>query len=462
MPNMTMKKTPLLLSCCALLALLASCGGVQYPPAADGDPDGLLALPAPAYPEARFAVISDPHLYDPRLGTEGEAFQKDMLYGRKLLSAGPELLAAALQRVEETGARFLLIPGDLTKDGERQSHLLMAERLSAIQARGIRVFVVPGNHDILNPQAASYDGNGETPVAHVTPAEFADIYSDFGYGDALYRDPGSLGYVAEPVPGLWLLAVDSANYAGNVRRGRYETGPGLTTERVAWIRSMLAEALRQGKAVVCMQHHGAMEHYAGNDAYYPQYIVNGWKDYSAMLAAYHARVVFTGHFHSQDVTLRRDADGRFLYDVETGSLATFPDPVRAVGIGADQRMTVASSFITSLPSYAEKGVDFWKYAEEFAARSTLTVGSETLRKLGVSRKDTDVLAPQVSEAVMANLRGDERFTGATMLGAARLGLMGGLVVSLRKGQIAGFWNDLPPADNDLVIDLSNGEWSPAE
>jgi 3',5'-cyclic AMP phosphodiesterase CpdA len=456
---MTFRKTLPLLACCMAALTLAACGGMPRAAAAD---EGLLSLPAPAYPEARFAVISDTHLYDTRLGTGGEAFQHDMLSGRKLLAQTPELLTAALERVEGTGARFLLISGDLTKDGEKQSHLLMAERLGGLSARGIRVYVVPGNHDVLNPQASSYDEKGTSPVPHITPGEFADIYRGFGYGDALYRDPGSLSYVAEPVPGLWLLAIDSANYAGNVQRGHYETGPGLTAERVAWIKGMLAEALRQDKAVLCMMHHGAMEHYAGNARYYPQYIVNGWKDFSAMLAAYHARVVFTGHFHAQDVTLMKDADGRFLYDVETGSLATFPDPVRAVAIGADQRMTVTSSFITSLPSFAEKGADFRKYSEDFSTESGATIGIETMRQLGVSKKDAAVLAPQVAEAVIAHYKGDERFTGTTMLGAPRLGLMGSLVVSLRKELVAGFWNDLPPADNDLVIDLSSGEWTAAE
>lgn len=46
------------------------------------------------------------------------------------------------------------------------------------------------------------DGDQVTPVASITPAEFKEIYKDFGYEEALATDPGSLSYVVEPVKGL--------------------------------------------------------------------------------------------------------------------------------------------------------------------------------------------------------------------------------------------------------------------
>jgi 3',5'-cyclic AMP phosphodiesterase CpdA len=444
----------------AVLALLASCAGVQYRYPSLQGPGGLLGQPAPAYPAARFAVFSDPHLYDPGLGTEGPAFQEYMLNERKLVSAGPELLAAALRMVRESGAQFLLVPGDLTKDGERQSHLVMAARLGELAREGVRVYVVPGNHDIMNPAALGYSAAGTAPVANVTPAEFADIYREFGYGDAQSRDPGSLSYVAEPVPGLWLVAVDSANYADNAKRKTPQTGAGFTQERVSWIEGVLADALRKGKAVIVMEHHGVVEHYTGNQTYYPQYLANGWKQLSDMYAAYHARAVFTGHFHSQDVTLKATPeDGTFLYDVETGSLLTFPNPVRTVEIRADQRMVVSSVSITDLPSYRDRGVDFGASSRDFMRKAGDAIAISTMKSLGVPKADTDILAPQVTDAIIAHVSGDERFTGSVMLGAPKLSLMANLVVSLRKDQVAGLWQDLPPADNDLTIDLAGGGWT---
>jgi len=75
---------------------------------------------------------------------------------------------------------------------------------------------VPGNHDIQNAGAASYSGDATTPVPSIAPADFSTIYQDFGLGDAISRDPDSLSYVAELVPGLWLLALDSCIYGPNL------------------------------------------------------------------------------------------------------------------------------------------------------------------------------------------------------------------------------------------------------
>ena len=57
------------------LVLLASCAGAAFTWKPSPETSALLAGPRPAYPAARFAVISDPHLYDAvTLGAGGEAF----------------------------------------------------------------------------------------------------------------------------------------------------------------------------------------------------------------------------------------------------------------------------------------------------------------------------------------------------------------------------------------------------
>ncbi|HET6487379.1 MAG TPA: metallophosphoesterase, partial [Spirochaetia bacterium] len=220
---------------CVALALLASCAGLRYRYPGDPQIAALLAGPPPEVPAVRFAVISDAHLYDTGLGTDGSAFQDYLLNDRKLLVQSEEILVAAIQRIRSQDVSFVLITGDLTKDGERQDHLLMARELTALQKAGIKVYVVPGNHDIDNPHAMSYTAKGATPVASILPAEFAENYRDYGYGEAIARDPGSLSYVVEPVPGLWLLAIDSANYATNRQAGRPVTASGLTQAREDWI-----------------------------------------------------------------------------------------------------------------------------------------------------------------------------------------------------------------------------------
>ena len=71
-------------------------------------------------------------------------------------------LDGVLRNAVESGENYVLIPGDLTKDGELASHEALAKKLEAFEEEtGIQVLVIPGNHDI-NGVAASYAG--ETPV----------------------------------------------------------------------------------------------------------------------------------------------------------------------------------------------------------------------------------------------------------------------------------------------------------
>jgi UDP-2,3-diacylglucosamine pyrophosphatase LpxH len=440
-----------------LVFLLTSCAGIHFGTPTDR---GLkFSEPAAAYPSARFAVISDPHFYDVDLGIEGSAFQRDVDSDRKLLLESREILSSALLHVRELGVGFLLVPGDLTKDGERQDHLLVAEELSALSRTGVRVYVVPGNHDILNPRAVRYSGASMTRVPNVNPAEFAEIYRDAGYGEALFRDPDSLSYVAEPVRGLWLLAVDSADYAGNAGRTAPETGSGLTQARVAWIESMLGLALSRQKAVIVMMHHGVVEHFASQARYFSRYLVRDWEKAADMLASYGVRVVFTGHFHAQDIALRQSASGRAIFDVETGSLVTFPDPVRLVAIDAEtQRMKIESSFVMDLPSFSTRGVDFWQYSRDFTHEGTRRIAAKAMRSYGISSEEASTIAAQVADAFVAHFRGDEHFTGTEMLGTRGLSPLAGLVVGMRRDLITSLWNDPEPPDNDLVIDLAAGTW----
>ena len=92
---------------------------------------------APAYPETSFIVFSDPHIYDTSLGTEGEAFESYLADDRKLLRESTEILESAVAAIENEKASFVLIAGDMTKDGERSSHELVVSYLEQLEASGV-------------------------------------------------------------------------------------------------------------------------------------------------------------------------------------------------------------------------------------------------------------------------------------------------------------------------------------
>ena len=222
---------------------------------------------------------------------------------------------------------------------------------------------------------------------------------------------------------------------------------------------MLGTALRLHKAVIVMMHHGVVEHFVGQEKYFPRYLVGDWRKASDMLASYGVSAVFTGHFHAQDITLRRTTGGRTLYDIETGSLVTFPDPIRLVTIdAADQKMRIQSSFIDDIPSFAGRGASFREYSGISMETGTAKIALRTMKSYGIAGRKPTHLAAQIAAAFAAHFRGDEHFEGTEMIRTTGLSPLAGPAVGLRKDLIASLWNDLEPPDNDLVIDCATGEW----
>jgi len=422
-----------------------------------------------AYPQARFVVLADPHYHHPDLGTSGPAFEAYIESDRKLLAQSDAILDAAIERIRQEPADFVLICGDLTKDGSRRNHEHVAEKIGRLHPSA-PVYVVPGNHDVLNGEAYRYTKTGRERIPTVTADEFENIYQSFGYGQALAADPNSLSYVVEPVPGLRLLALDSCLWRKNSPDGHPHVDGRFSADTLRWIENMLIRSKREGKAVLAMMHHGLVEHYPNNEKYYGEYVVDNSEAVAELLARYGVRLVFTGHFHAQDITkkdiTKKDitqkeitenqtgAAAPFVLDVETGSLVTYPCPYRSVRIDENQMCHIESRFIRSI---AGMEADFQAFARQFAYQGTIGMANEALEGYRVSEAGREKLSPQIADAYLAHLSGDEK-KPETVITAKGTGLMGRLVVWSQKDLVEGWWTDLPPPDNSLTIDLETGGW----
>jgi hypothetical protein len=406
------------------------------------------------YPAARFVVISDPHFYDPALWTAGEAFERYLATTRIQTKECQEILLASGERIILANPDFVLVCGDLSREGEISSHKLMSSYLDRLEKAGIPVFVVPGNHDLRNPDAARFGAEGSEPVASIDAERFRAIYADFGYNEAVRSDPDSLSYLAEPVPGLWLLALDTCRYREQEDKSIVDGR--LYPATVKWVHQVLSDAVREGKAVIPFFHHGIMNHFENQKKFYPDHIIDQGEELSWLLAGFGVRVVFTGHNHAQDVTVKRwNEDGKpFLYDVCTGSLITYPCPYRVVDVTEGRRLTIVSGFLEATASHPQ---DFAQYSLSYLEERIIGIAVATLRGYGVFEKSARLIAPQVAEAFAANYRGDEK-PPKTILDPRGVGLWGRIIMSTQKGLVTGLWHDLEPADNLLTIDLATGAW----
>ena len=129
----------------------------------------------------RFGVISDIHYFAKELKGDYSEEYKEWLYNKhKEYDDADSLLTNALDGVlrnaAENGETCVLIPGDMTKDGEKKSHEALAEKLAAFEEEtGIPVFVIPGNHDINNSKAITFENGFEEPTDITTPEDFREI-----------------------------------------------------------------------------------------------------------------------------------------------------------------------------------------------------------------------------------------------------------------------------------------------
>lgn len=405
---------------------------------------------AVSYPEARFAVVSDIHYYDTSLGTSGEAFEDVLGSDRKLLKETAELLDLAIDDVLASGVEFVLIPGDLTKDGEVVNHRAVVKALDRLREAGVEVYVTPGNHDANNPEAFEFEGDRRIPVPAVSQEGFAELYDDFGYGSAIARDESSLSYVAELRDGLWLLALDATRSEENEPGGTEVTGGAFTQEQIDWIEEVLARARTEDAAVIVMMHHGVAEHWDGQEKLHPEYLVEDYPSIGALLSSYGVRLVFTGHYHAQDIAFVDHGDQGFLYDIETGSLATAPCPIRYCHL-TDGRLEVRSATIVDR---LRPGTDFEATAHDFVLATIASEAFDVSRGYHVSEGDSHYIADRVAPAFVAHYEGDEDPARKPAIDTGELSLWGRFIWSQQRYVVDGLWSDGPPADNDVILSLT--------
>src|SRR5258705_5145774 len=198
--------------------------------------------------DLKIAIVSDIHYMDPSLlinnGASGTAFQNYVDQDPKLVQYSDPIFRKVMAEIKAGNPDILLVPGDITKDGEKVGHLAMAGFLNQLRSDGIKVYVVPGNHDINNAKAKKFDGDNAYPVEMTSKTDFETIYGNFGYNNAIARDPNSLSYVAQPQADLRIIGIDACKYeeygpAGDVAAGR------IKPATLTWILAQLKEAKLQ-------------------------------------------------------------------------------------------------------------------------------------------------------------------------------------------------------------------------
>ena len=124
-------------------------------------------------------VLSDIHVMAPQLlEKRGTAYNNYLSQDPKLLEYSGEVLEYLVGETLQRNPDLVIIPGDLTKDGELVSHQLVVKILGRLRSAGIPVIVVPGNHDIDNPEGYYFNGDNTRPAERTSPEQFKELYAD--------------------------------------------------------------------------------------------------------------------------------------------------------------------------------------------------------------------------------------------------------------------------------------------
>lgn len=400
----------------------------------------------------RFGVISDPHLYDTSLGDTGAAFEAELQSDRKMLRESQEILDTVVNSLIEAHPEFVLVSGDMTKDGELVNHELFTRALARLERAGIEAFVVPGNHDLLNGHARRYDGTEAEPVATATEADFLRMYRRFGYGQAILRDASTLSYVAQVADGLWLLALDSTRHQENVSGEEPVTAGRLSAETRAWALEAAKLAAARGKRMIAMMHHGLIEHFGGQSILFPDYLIEDRASLARDFADVGIHLVFTGHYHAQDIVTTRFEDGSQITDVETGALVTYPSSYRIVDFDLKHEVAAVKSHpTTELPSMPA----FASYAAKDLDLAIETDVTEALTNAALFEPaQIQALLPAFVTSFAGLFAGDEPPADqATLDVAAALAGTGTELGQLYASVLLSLHNDASPADNNVVLML---------
>ena len=287
----------------------------------------------------RFAIASDLHIGLPHTIPENP-------FRFHQVEISIPTFEYVIDQLRQLDLDFLLIPGDLTQDGEPENHEWLSRALAQLP---FPAYVIPGNHDALTRDRSDRS---------IGIAEFPRYYEKFGYADT-----EKLYYTCTPLPGLRLIGLNSIFFEPN---GEQQYSGRLDDEQLDWLQHTLATTVRESNAderVMVMVHHNVLEHLPNQakSKLGRRYMLDNAPALIDILQAAGVQLVFTGHLHVQDIACYPSYDlsnpspnPNRLYDITTGSLVSYPHPFRVLQYREDEQgraqLVIESKRVPSAPN----------------------------------------------------------------------------------------------------------------
>lgn len=280
--------------------------------------------------KVNFYLITDLHYYAPELGTKGKAYIKREIQDQVVLKESSAIIDAAIDFIiADKKTNIVLIPGDLTNNGEALSHKGIIERLQRLKDAGKKVYVTTATHDFNSydrfPEYSSescYFGEEKTPAESTPHEALAEMYRPFGLDEAISIEEESFSYAVMLGKKTRLLALNDD--------GNGHSFCGYFPKCLNWIKEQAEQAAQNGETVFAMTHHPVLPPMELYPVISQRDMLGDYKKVSKFLADLGIGIIFTGHTHEQNVKFIETEKGNRLYDINTASLVGYPSPIRKV------------------------------------------------------------------------------------------------------------------------------------
>ena len=319
-------------------------------------------------------VMTDTHLYSKRnwlsdpYKWERKASQLQMRESEDIIREAFDII------LKDPDTNTVLITGDLTDNGEINSHEDLLKILEEYTAKGLRILLTTSTHDFAelnktpfykpdNSKGLSYgyDENYEykrfLPCA--TREDLRSWYAPYSLNNAISVHHESMSYTCDLDEKHRLIAIND-DYISNDKN----TQRGLKKEQLDWILLEAKKAKDEGKTIVCTTHHPVL-------VPSPVYKLIGARDVIAdnanlanLLADAGVNFIFTGHSHIHDIEYHKSEKGNLIYDISTGALVGSPPLMRKVNFLEDGSVDVKTITIESLSGFDLNGKTLPEYCRE--------------------------------------------------------------------------------------------------
>jgi hypothetical protein len=192
-----------------------------------------------------------------------------------------------------------------------------------------------------------------------------------------------------------------------------------------------------------MMHWGLVEHIIYQSTFFEDYLVDDRQRLAPLFADKGMKAIFTGHFHANDITAFTSDNGNTIYDIETGTLCSYPFSYRFIDY-YPTNMNISTFNVESIPQNLTLLADDKKRMEELSEKSAVS----KIKNMGFGLPDPLVsqMAKVIGQVFVLHAYGDEKMTDDMRKSIQQLSIVLDSPVDMDDFQL-----DFFPADNNVTI-----------